>query len=139
MTVDELAKKLDAKYPGWWITRTLMDEWIVQIKSDGLFENFSGPYIQNVFQQAVDFEFLPLVPPEPLIRNQNDFEIMKNGTHWELLYNRGYCTRFKTKTEAQKAILRWIEIDAQKHAEWSAEYQWCRSKTEGVDFRWGNQ
>ena len=136
MTVDKLAKELDAKYPGWWMTRTAMGEWLVVLKSAGYVENFSGALIADVMQRALQFQFLPLVPHEPDTRNETDFEILKNGTQWELLYNRGYCTRFKTRKAAQEAIARWIEHDAQRHAEWNSEYGWCKSKTEGVDFRW---
>jgi hypothetical protein len=113
-----------------------MGEWLVVLKSSGYAENFSGALIADVMQRALQFEFLPLVPPEPCARSQGDFEILKNGSKWELLYNRGYCTRFSTKREAEAAIVRWIEQDAQRVAEWRSKYGWCKSKVAGVDFRW---
>ena len=138
MTVDELAAELDRNHPGWWLTRTEMGEWLVQIKSDGITKTCCGPVLQQVLQQAAEFEFLPLVPLEPVIRDQRDFEILKNGTQWQLLYKRGFCTRFKTRKAAQEAIARWIGIDAQRHADWVAQHGWCKRKTEGVDFRWAS-
>jgi len=137
--VEQTAKLLDGKYPKWDVCRTMMKQWSVTITNEQRYSEkkcFTGDQLAVCMQQAFEWDFIPIVPDEPTVRNHCNFEIRKNGTKWELFYSRGYCTTFKTRKEAEQAIERWVGLDEKAHAEWESEYAWTRTQREGIDFRW---
>lgn len=135
-TTQELIERLDRQYPGWDLYRTARRQWCVTIQAEGQKYQGSQDQIDSALSSALDWRPLPLVPVEPTVYAESEFDVFKDGSKWEIRRNGSfYFGNYPTKTAAKQALDQLLDRSRQNFLDWQEEWGWTRSKVEGVDFR----
>jgi hypothetical protein len=127
--IDQIARTLDEKKPGWNLYRAAIGHWVVTVTYGHLQKQvFSGAELFTVLKQAADHKPLPRVPSKPRRYMVCDFKIRKEGRKWavDIASSSGgfssWVCNLKTLKEAEKAVAAACDRSAADLQSWDEKF-----------------